>query len=90
MPILKSKTSQESLLKILYCNNRGIRKVKNLQKLSNEEIYCTLGTRTIKNLSNSLHATVVLTGNDTFLTKNITQDKKKIRYSVKTFDILIK
>ena len=42
MPILKSKTSQESLLKIFYYNNRGKRKVKNLQKLSNKEIYFTL------------------------------------------------
>ena len=42
MPILKSKTSQESLLKISYYNNRGIRKGKNLQKLSNKEIHFTL------------------------------------------------
>ena len=42
MPILKSKTSQESLLKIFCYNNRGKRKVKNLQKLSNKEIYFAL------------------------------------------------
>ena len=57
MPILKFKTSQESIFKIFYYNNRGIRKVKNLQKLSNKETYFTLQiiTKTITNLSNSLH-----------------------------------
>ena len=40
--ILKSKTSQEFLLKVFYYNNRGIKKVKKLQKLSNKEIYFTL------------------------------------------------
>ena len=42
MPVLKSKSSQESLFKIFYYNNRGIRKVKNLQKLLNKEIYFAL------------------------------------------------
>ena len=42
MPILKSKTSQKSIFKIFYYNNRRVRKVKNLQKLSNKEIYFTL------------------------------------------------
>ena len=40
--ILKSKTSQESLLKAFCYNNRGIKKFKNLQKLSKKEIYFTL------------------------------------------------
>ena len=39
---LTSKISQEFLLKVFYYNNGGIKKVKNLQKLSNEEIYFTL------------------------------------------------
>ena len=34
--------------------------------------------------------TGVLAGNNTFLTENITQDRKKIHNSVKTYDILIK
>ena len=42
MPPLKYKTSQESLLKVFCYNNRGIRDVKNLQKLSNKGIYFTL------------------------------------------------
>ena len=36
------KTSQESLFKVFYYNNRGIKKVKNLQKFWNKEIYFTL------------------------------------------------
>ena len=40
--LLKNKTSWESLLKVFYFNNRGTRKVKNLQKLSNKDIYFTL------------------------------------------------
>ena len=39
--LLKNKT-QESLLKVFYFNNRGTKKVKNLQKLSNKDIYFTL------------------------------------------------
>ena len=42
MPVLKYKTSQESLLKVFCYNNRGIRDVKNLQKLSNKGIYFAL------------------------------------------------
>ena len=41
MHILKSKTSKKTLFKIFYYNVRGIRKVKNLQKLSNKETYFT-------------------------------------------------
>ena len=40
--ILKNKTSQESFLKVFHFNDRGIRKVKNVQKLSNKDIYYTL------------------------------------------------
>ena len=40
--LLKTKTSQQSLLKVFYFNYRGIKKIKNFQKLSNEEIYFTL------------------------------------------------
>ena len=42
MPILNSKTFQESLFKIFHYNKRSIRKVKSLQKLSNKEIYFIL------------------------------------------------
>ena len=40
--ILKNKTSQESLLKVFHFNDRGIRKIKNFQKVSNKDIYYTL------------------------------------------------
>ena len=40
--ILKSKTSQESLLKVFYYNNRGIKEVKNLQKLSKGNLFYSL------------------------------------------------
>ena len=40
--LLKNKTSQESLLKVFLFNDKGIRKVKNFQKLSNKDIYYTL------------------------------------------------
>ena len=40
--LLKNETSQESLLKVFYFNNRGTRKIKNFQKLSNKDIYFTL------------------------------------------------
>ena len=40
--LLKNETSQESLLKVFYFNNRGKRKIKNFQKLSNKDIYFTL------------------------------------------------
>ena len=39
---MKNETSQESLLKVFYFNNRGTRKIKNFQKLSNKDIYFTL------------------------------------------------
>ena len=35
-------TSQQSLLKVFFFNARGTKKMKNLQKLSNKEIYFTL------------------------------------------------
>ena len=40
--ILKNKTSQEPLLKVFHFNDRGIRKIKNFQKVSNKDIYYTL------------------------------------------------
>ena len=40
--LLKNKTSQESLLKVFFFNNRGSRKVKNFLKLSNKDIYYTV------------------------------------------------
>ena len=40
--VLKNKTSQESLLKVFHFNDKGIRKIKNFQKLSDKDIYHTL------------------------------------------------
>ena len=39
---LRTKTSQQSLLNVFYFNKSGTKKSKNLQKLSNKEIYFTL------------------------------------------------
>ena len=36
------KTSQQSLFKVFYFNYKGNKKIKNLQKISNKEIYFTL------------------------------------------------
>ena len=40
--VIRTKTSEDSLLGIFYCNAKDIRKVKDLQKLSNKEIYLIL------------------------------------------------
>ena len=45
---LKSFYSQNSLLKSFYYNNKGTRKVKDFQKLSNRVIYFTLQSVTTK------------------------------------------
>ena len=46
--ILRIETSQKSLLKTFYCNNKGIRKVKDLQKLYDKEIYFILQSNSSK------------------------------------------
>ena len=40
--MLKTETSQQSLLKVFCFNYKGTKKVKNFQKPSNKEIYFTL------------------------------------------------
>ena len=40
--MLKTETSQQSLLKAFCFNYTGFKKIKNFQKLSNKEIYFTL------------------------------------------------
>ena len=39
--LLRTETSQESLLKPFYCNNKGTKKVIDFQIFSNKEIYFT-------------------------------------------------
>ena len=46
--LLRSKTSQKSLLKILCYNNKVTKKVKDFQKFTNEEIYFTLQSNSTK------------------------------------------
>ena len=46
--LLKTETSQNSLLKTFYYNNNKTRKVKDFQKLFNKEIYCTLQSNSTK------------------------------------------
>ena len=60
MYILKSKTSQESLLKVFCYNNRGIKKVKTCRNFRTKTftLLSKIITRTIKNLSNSLHGQI--------------------------------
>ena len=43
--LLRTETSQQSLFKVFYFNCKGIKKIKNLQKISNKEIYFTLQNR---------------------------------------------
>ena len=50
--LLRTETSQKSLLKTLYYNNKGTRKVKDFQKLSNKKIYFILQSNGTKD-SNS-------------------------------------
>ena len=40
--LLRTETSQKSFLKTFYYNNKGLRKVKNSEELSNKEIYFLL------------------------------------------------
>ena len=40
--VLRTETSQKFLLKNIYYNNKGTKKVKDFQKLSNKEIYFIL------------------------------------------------
>ena len=40
--LLRTESSQKSLLKTFYYSNKGTRKVKDFQKLSNKETYFTL------------------------------------------------
>ena len=46
--LLRTETSYESLLKSFYFNNKGTRKVKDFQKLTNKEIYFTLQSNSTK------------------------------------------
>ena len=46
--LLRTETSQKSLLKTFYYNNNGTRKLKDFQKLSNKEIYLTLHSSSTK------------------------------------------
>ena len=46
--LLRTETSQKSLLKIFCYNNKVTRKVKDFQKLSNKEIYLSLQSSSIK------------------------------------------
>ena len=46
--LLRTETSQKSLLKTFYYNNNGTRKLKDFQKLSNKEIYLTLQSSSTK------------------------------------------
>ena len=44
--LLKTETSQKSLLKIFCYNNKVTKKIKDFQKLFNKEIYFTLQSNT--------------------------------------------
>ena len=46
--LLRTETSQKSLLKTLYYNSKGIRKVKDFQRLSNKEIHFILQSNSAK------------------------------------------
>ena len=46
--LLRTETSQKSLLKIFYYNNKVTMKVKDFQKLSNKEIYFTFQSNSTK------------------------------------------
>ena len=46
--LLRTETSQKSLLKTFYYNDKGTTKVKEFQKLSNKEIYFTLQCNSTK------------------------------------------
>ena len=56
--LLRTETSQKSLLKIFCYNNKVTREVKDFQKLSNKEIYLSalnIIVLNTTNLSNSFH-----------------------------------
>ena len=46
--VLRTETSQKFLLKNIYYNNKGTKKVKDFQKLSNKEIYFILRSNSTK------------------------------------------
>ena len=46
--VLRTETSQKFLLKNFYYNNKGTKKVKEFQKLSNKEIYFILRSNSTK------------------------------------------
>ena len=46
--LLRTETSQKSLLKIFCCNNKVTRKVKDFKKLSKKEIYLSLQSNSAK------------------------------------------
>ena len=55
--LVRTETSEKSLLKTFCYNNKGTKKVKVFRKLSNKEIYSpfSLIVLNIRNLSNSFH-----------------------------------
>ena len=55
--LLRTETSQKSLLKIFCYKNKYTRTIKDFKKFSNKEIYLTLQSNSTKynNLSNSFH-----------------------------------
>ena len=40
--LIRNSTYQKSTLKNLYYNNKSTRKAKDLKKLSNKEVYCSV------------------------------------------------
>ena len=46
--LLRTETSQKSFLKTFYYNNKGTRKAKDFQSVSNNEIYFTIQSNSIK------------------------------------------
>ena len=46
--LLRTETSQISILKTFYCRNKSTRKVKDFQKLSNKEIYFIVHSNSTK------------------------------------------
>ena len=55
--LLRTYTFHKSILKTFYYNNKGTRKVRDLQKLSNKEIYLSMNLIVLSkmSLSNSFH-----------------------------------
>ena len=46
--VLRTETSKQFFLKTFYYNNKGTKKVKDFQKLSNKEIYFILRSNSTK------------------------------------------